>query len=147
MVSQNDEMEAPSLLNGDPRCHKGPAAEGVALKIFAAPPQGEPGVSRSTDHALQNLKTQAGPAPLRRPLPKVFQKSSIFELQFQHTYFHARFAESMKIDSKRDPFWKPNSAKVEQKHRPGSNRKNTFEKLEKIMQQVRPNTSQIKHFA
>ena len=33
MVSQNVKMEAPSPLNGNPRSQKGPAAEGVALKI------------------------------------------------------------------------------------------------------------------
>ena len=43
-----------------PRSQKGPAAEGVALKKFAAPPQGEQGVIRATHLSLQNLKTQAG---------------------------------------------------------------------------------------
>ena len=33
MVSLNDKMEAPSPLNGNPRSHKGPVAEGVALTI------------------------------------------------------------------------------------------------------------------
>ena len=33
MVPQNVKMEAPSPLNGNPRSQKGPAAEGVALKI------------------------------------------------------------------------------------------------------------------
>ena len=33
MVSQNVEMDAPSLPNGNPRSQKWPATEGVALKI------------------------------------------------------------------------------------------------------------------
>ena len=37
MVSQNVKMQAPSPLNGNPRSQKGPAAEGVALKIKQKP--------------------------------------------------------------------------------------------------------------
>ena len=37
MVPQNVKMETPSLPNNNPRSQKGPAAEGVALKIRRTP--------------------------------------------------------------------------------------------------------------
>ena len=58
-----------------------------------------------------NLK---GYAPCRRPLHKVFQKSSIFEPRFQHVFFHAKSAISAKIDSNRDPFGCLNLQKLPQ---------------------------------
>ena len=67
--------------------------------------------------------------------------------QFQHAFFHAKFAKSVKKCSKRDPLWRPRSTKSEQKGRLESNIKNTCKKLAKIMQNRRPNTSQNKHFA
>ena len=70
-----------------PAAAKGAGGKGEALRFFAAPLQGEQGVIGATHHALQNLKTQADPALVRRPLQKVLQKSTIFEPQFQHDFF------------------------------------------------------------
>ena len=54
---------------------RGPAAGGEALQIRRTP-SGELSVL-NTGPESQNLKTQAGPAPHRRPLPKVPQNRSI----------------------------------------------------------------------
>ena len=54
---------------------KGPAAEGVALKIRRTPQGEETGVSRATHHALQNLCViRQAPPPLPPAPPDESQK-------------------------------------------------------------------------
>ena len=65
----------------------------------------------------------------------------------KHDFQSCMCAKSSKMTSKRDPLLEPKSAKIAQKVRLESNRKNTCKKLAKIMQNRRPNTSRNKHFA
>ena len=109
-----------------PATAKGAGGRGEALR-FAAPPQGEQGVIKSTHHSAES-EDSGRPPHCRRPLPKVFQKSSIFEPQFQHAFLHAKYAKTVKMDPNKDPLWRPKSAKIEQKVRLESNMKNTFKK-------------------
>jgi len=76
-ASRSEYCQAARPATMKPATAKGAGGKGEALSI-AAPPQEEPGVSGFSHHALQNLKTQAHPARVRRPHPKVFEKSLIF---------------------------------------------------------------------
>ena len=57
MVPQGANMEAPSPSNGN---HEKLGRRQRAWPLIRRTPQGEPGVSEFSHHALQNLKTQAG---------------------------------------------------------------------------------------
>ena len=61
------------------------------IRFAAHPVPGEQGVIGKRHHSLQNLNNWTGPALVRRPLPKVFQKSSDFATQFQHVFFHENY--------------------------------------------------------
>ena len=65
---------------------EGGRRQGRSLKIFAAPPQGEPGVCeyrlRLSGQILQILKLQ-GPRPCRRPRQKYVTFSMFFQAQKQ----------------------------------------------------------------
>ena len=80
----------------------GPAAEGVAHKIRRTPAGG---AGRDWNYSPFSAESEDSGRPphCRRPLPKVFQKSSIFEPHFKHAFFHAKFTKSVEIDPKRDP--------------------------------------------
>ena len=80
------------------------------------------------------------PTPCRRPLPKNHQKCTFFKPQFQHPFFHAKSAKSAKMDSTRDPIWRPKSTKICLKCYSDTSTKKSFENLAKMMQTRKPGT-------
>ena len=71
------------------------------IRFAAHPVPGEQGVIGKRHHSLQNLNNWTGPALVRRPLPKVFQKSSDVATQFQHVFF-MKITKSTKSKINRD---------------------------------------------
>ena len=75
---------------------------------FAAPLQGEPGVSRATHHALQNLKTQAG-LPTAAGPSKLEPKMLHFHASIPACHFCMQNLQNLrKLTPKGTPFGSPN---------------------------------------
>ena len=93
---------------------RGPAAEGVAHKIRRTP-AGEPGVSRLSHHALQNLKTQAGLPTAAGPSrlePKMLHFSS---LNFSRFFAMQNLQNLCTWTATRTSFGSPNPPKSNKK--------------------------------
>ena len=77
----------------------------------AAPPKREQGAPGPTHHSPQNLHSSASLPSAAGPskfMPKMFHVS---RLSSSTLFGHARYTKSAKMDSDRDPVWKPTPAK------------------------------------